>query len=155
MISYGEGNLILSSNEKMIEIKYDGAISITERSDGIIIDANRNKLSIYMADGEYLPELIFEYKGIFKIDSVYSIENGRSSTISTTVLGSDFWKDGSGTYSRDTSLWGAIGTNYKVGFPQRYNPTQFDNIIKRNPSKNRITKFSSDSNKTNQFRGTY
>jgi len=146
MITYGDGNLFLSSNEQMIDIKYDGVIIITERPNGVIIDGNRRKLSIYMENGKFLPELLFKYKGILKIASVRGFEDGQSYIISTTVLGLDFWNTDTRTWEDDTSLWGAKGDNYRVGFPQRYRPDQFDNIIKSK---------SSNSNKTNNVSGAY
>lgn len=148
MITYGEGDLLLSSNEKMIEINYDGIISITERPKGIVIDGSRRKLSIYMESGEFLPKLLFKYEGTFKINFVRGLEDGEPHNISTTALGLDFWKDDAGTWEGDTSLWGSVANNYKVGFPQRYNPKQFDNIIKLKTEK--ASNFSS-----NKIKGVY
>ena len=153
MITYGDGDLLLSSNEKMIEIKYEGVISITERPDGIIIDGSRRELSIYMKSGESLPELLLTYKGTFKITSVRGFEDGQAHIVSTAALGLDFWKEDAGVWGEDTSLWGAVTNNYKVGFPQRYRPEQFDNIIK--PKAEKTLGFNGNKTSNNRIKGGY
>lgn len=112
-IMYGDGNVKFEGSAKSFSIIYKGQINIVNKTDDLLISANKNRIIGIMLNGQDLPELLFRYRGLFQIiiaQFTDGIEN-KNATINT--IGIDNWEIDKTNWDDDTSLWGDKGGSYQ------------------------------------------
>lgn len=137
---YGSGSLTIDRKVESLKIKYKGRINITQKGAMINIAGSRKYLIITRKDGKTFDDLIFEYTGKFIIEYAQSTISGTKKTVDLKALGLDFWYTDESNYLHDDGTWGDTLTNYQVGPPSQYNPTQFDEIYKVEEKQNKYLK---------------
>ena len=69
MITYGNGQVLFDGDSQGFEMRYRGAIRITNSPDNLFLSASENKIIGVMLDGTDMPQELFSYEGTFRIVS--------------------------------------------------------------------------------------
>ena len=75
MITYGNGEVLFNGSAQGFEMKYKGAITITNSPDNLFLSANKNKIVGIMLDGSDMPQELFNYVGELRVLSCKSAQN--------------------------------------------------------------------------------
>ena len=121
MITYGNGEVLFDGNSKGFEMRYKGAIRITNSPDNLFLSANKNKIIGVMLDGSDMPQELFNYIGEFRILSCKTVQNNAMDIEHITLQNVDYWELDNEIWGKDESLWGTRNGTYLIGFNQRFN----------------------------------
>ena len=120
-ISYGNGEVVLETNDKVVglQIHFTGKINIQSNlSDDFNIYLGNNKLMIFSMNLYTLSELLFTYKGTFRIDKCIASDNkGRKLTVDIKNEYIGFWQRQNTTWEtgmKYQDLKGKYTVGYKV-----------------------------------------
>jgi len=117
-ISYGNGEVVLETNDKVVglQIHFTGKINIQSNlSDDFNIHLGNNKLIIFSMNLDVLSELLFTYKGTFRIDRcIASDRTGKKIdiTINNDYLG--FWQRQDSNWETGMK-WEDLKNKYTIG----------------------------------------
>ena len=115
MITYGNGEVLFDGSAKGFEMRYKGKITITSNTEGLLIDASKNRIIGIMVDGGDLPVDLFTYKGELRILSCRTSEGSYLERQQVTLQGVDYWELDNQKWEDDGSLWGEGGGTYLTG----------------------------------------
>ncbi len=121
MVTYGNGEVLFDGSANGFEIRYKGAIRITNSPDNLFIVANKNSIKGIMLDGSDLPQELFNYVGELRLLYCKSARDGDKERERITLQGVDYWELDSEKWEDDGSLWGTRDGTYLVGSKQRFN----------------------------------
>tara|TARA_Y100001963_G_scaffold116271_1_gene161497 strand:+ start:3466 stop:4119 length:654 start_codon:yes stop_codon:yes gene_type:complete len=121
MITYGNGEVLFDGNAKGFELRYKGAIRITNSPDNLFLSANKNKIIGVMFDGTDMPSELFNYVGEFRILNCKVVKGNILQRERITLQGVDYWELDREKWEDDGSLWGTRDGTYLVGSKQRFN----------------------------------
>jgi len=124
MITYGSGEVLFDGNAQGFELRYKGAIRITNSPDNLFLSANKNKIIGIMLDGTDMPQELFTYVGEFKVLSCKTAQNGVMERERITLQGVDYWELDNEKWEDDGSLWGTRNGTYLIGSKQRFNKSR-------------------------------
>ena len=117
-ISYGNGEVVLETNDKVVglQIYFTGKISLQSNlSDDFNVYLGNNKLMIFSLNLDILSELIFTYKGTFRIDRCIASDNKGKKvdiTIKNDYLG--FWQRQDSNWETGMK-WEDLKNKYTIG----------------------------------------
>ena len=105
MITYGNGEVLFDGSAKGFEMRYKGKITITSNTEGLLIDASKNRIIGIMVDGGDLPVDLFTYEGELRILSCRTSEGSYLERQQVTLQGVDYWELDNQKWEDDGSLW--------------------------------------------------
>ena len=121
MITYGNGQVLFDGASQGFEMRYRGAIRITNSPDNLFLSASENKIIGVMLDGTDMPQTLFSYTGELKVLSCKSVRGNTLERERVSLQGVDYWELDREKWEDDTSLWGTKNGTYLVGSRQRFN----------------------------------
>ena len=121
MITYGNGEVLFNGSAQGFEMKYKGAITITNSPDNLFLSANKNKIVGIMLDGSDMPQELFNYVGELRVLSCKSAQNNSMERERINLQGVDYWELDREKWEDDGSLWGTRNGTYLIGSKQRFN----------------------------------
>ena len=121
MITYGNGEVLFDGASQGFDLRYKGAIRITNSPDNLFLSANKNKIIGVMLDGTDMPQELFNYMGEFEILTCKSAQDNIMKRETITLQGVDYWELDGEKWEDDGSLWGTRNGTYLVGTRQRFN----------------------------------
>ena len=121
MITYGNGQVLFDGDSQGFEMRYRGAIRITNSPDNLFLSASENKIIGVMLDGTDMPQELFNYVGELRVVSCKSVQGNALEREIINVQGVDYWELDSQRWEDDASLWGTSNGTYLKGSRQRFN----------------------------------
>ena len=121
MIIYGNGQVLFDGDSQGFEMRYRGAIRITNSPDNLFLSASENKIIGVMLDGTDMPQELFNYVGELRVVSCKSVQGNALEREIITVQGVDYWELDSQRWEDDASLWGTSNGTYLKGSRQIFN----------------------------------
>tara|TARA_R110002020_G_scaffold412833_3_gene622403 strand:- start:2370 stop:2816 length:447 start_codon:yes stop_codon:yes gene_type:complete len=118
-ISYGNGEVALETNDKVVglQIHFTGKINIESNlPDDFNVYLGNNKIIIFSMNLDVLSELLFTYKGTFRIDNcIASNKHGEKIDINIQNYYLGYWQRQNNTWETG-SKWQDLKSKYTIGY---------------------------------------